>query len=302
MEPDLADNPGLGIPGSTSSDQVDVSVTVDVGRAHGPTRHCQTFLGNKDRHSTSVPLTGIQEEPHDSFPSRRVNNVDFSVSIEVHKVAPHVDLLVEVLEVARRRVVDVANANQVTKLELAGAAHPWVADNSVPRFSRPIGVVPATDQVGLAVSGEIDQPTVVNQCDGAGLCGVVPEQVAITNHRHMGLRKQRWSLLHRTKANPVPLVLWITNHPLDTPLVAIGEIGCPCVWNEFSGCQVDDIDRIGIQHARNLALLDDLREVDHRIDRHIARGKRGRDRQFDRVFRDNRGGKIQECLHGGISS
>ena len=84
----------------------------------------------------------------------------FFLRIHKHKVAPHVNLLVEVLEVPRRRVVDVTNTHQIAKLEVVGTANPWVADNSVPGITRAVGVVPAADQIRLAIPRQIDQSTV----------------------------------------------------------------------------------------------------------------------------------------------
>ena len=42
---------------------------------------------------------------------------------------------------------------------------------------------------------------------------------------------------------------------------------------EFSGRQIDNINRVGIQDARYPPLANDSGEVDHRIQRHITRRK-----------------------------
>ena len=178
------------------------------------------------------------------------------------------------LVVGRIRLRYIANSRQVTKLEPLGIAHSRITDDPVPRPAGPIGIVPATHQVELPISGEIDKARRVWQSEWTGLTGVVAQQIAHTDHRCMNLRLKRGTLGDRPKLHFELRVRRIGDHPLQSSPIAVGKILGARKRHRLSGCQIDHFKRIGVEHALAAVFTNDLSAIDDRVERHIAFGKR----------------------------
>ena len=146
---------------------IDQLQIVDFGERYG-----HDLVANENRPTAPIALARIQKEAHATVALVGEDQIAEPVAVYVGKIGVDIGAG-KVMQIFRAPWLDIAQPRHIAILHCAVA--PRKAHDAADRRPRPVVVVPAPDQIGSTITGEVHQSPRSAQRDRSRHAGVVAQ-------------------------------------------------------------------------------------------------------------------------------